>query len=76
MTPSFDKDKLEAEMIASFQKIYGQFPEILAKITENYKKGEHWNKNMSEAEIRQTARLMDDFKKISMDTHVKGRSFV
>jgi hypothetical protein len=68
MTPTFDKAKIEAEMLASFTKLYGQFPEILAKIIENYKAGAHWNKNMSEAEIRQTVRLIDGSKNKGMDT--------
>lgn len=63
MNPSFDKEKIQIEMIQHFTKVYGEFPEILAKITANYKAEDHWNKGMTEAELRQTVRLLEDFKK-------------
>jgi hypothetical protein len=63
MTPDFDKAKFDDEMLGYFQRLYGDFPEIHTKVVVNFKGGDNWNKNMSEAEIRQTVRILDNYAK-------------
>ena len=63
MTSAFSKETLQEQMLAHFGEVYGQFPEILAKISDNYKAQAHWNRNMTVAELQQTVRLLEDFKR-------------